>query len=94
MNIKISDYCGNYAENKDHARTIRQNYIIPALKSETEEIILDFNGIDSSTQSFIHALISEAFQTYGKEVLKRIEFKNCNKSVQSLITIVINYSLE
>ncbi len=94
MNISISDYCGNYAENKDHARDIRQRLLLPALKSKSDQIVLDFDGIDSATQSFIHALISEGFQKYGGKVLNRMEFKNCNKAVKSLITTVINYSLE
>ncbi len=94
MNIKISDCCGNYAENKDIAKDIRLKNILPVLKSRNKRIVLDFDGVDSTTQSFIHALISEGFQKYGEKALNKIEFKNCNKAVKSLITTVINYSLE
>ena len=94
MNILIQNYCGNFAENKDIARDLRNNMIIPEYNNSTNVIIIDFNNIDSTTQSFIHALISELFQKNGEDVLKRIEFKNCNKAVKSLITAVINYSLE
>jgi uncharacterized protein DUF4325 len=94
MIIKMSECCGNYAENKDIAKDLRQKEILPVLESKRKRIILDFDGVDSTTQSFIHALISEGFQKYGEKALNKIEFKNCNKAVKSLVTTVINYSLE
>ncbi len=93
MYIKINDICGSFAENKDEAKKIREDFIKKLLPFN-EIIILDFIDVDSSTQSFIHALISEVFQNHGESVLKRIHFKGCNKAIQSLITTVINYSLE
>lgn len=93
MRIKINDICGNFAENKDEAKKISEEYIKVAINKE-EKIILDFDDIDSSTQSFVHASISEVFQNGGEKMLKKIEFKNCNRAIKSLITTVINYSLE
>ncbi|MGA2939970.1 MAG: DUF4325 domain-containing protein [Syntrophobacteraceae bacterium] len=94
MIIKISECCGTFAENKDLARDIREKDIRPKYDDSDEKIILDFAGVDSSTQSFIHALISHFFQTTGESSLDRFEFKGCNKAIKSLITTVINYSLE
>jgi len=95
MIIIVKDFTGNFAENKDIARTIRDGQIKPFLKKQGQgRIIIDFQDIDSSTQSFIHALISGFFQSYKEDALDMFEFKNCNKAVQSLITTVINYSLE
>jgi len=93
MILLMKEKCGEFAENKDIARSIRKEIMNIYGKSETE-IIFDFKGVDSSTQSFIHALISEFFQKYGEEALERLQFKNCSKPVKSLITTVINYSLE
>lgn len=92
--LTISEHCGNFAENKDVARDLRENYIKKLLKEKADKIVLDFSGIDSSTQSFIHALISNLFQEHGETLLNLIEFKDCNKAVKSLIATVINYSLE
>jgi hypothetical protein len=92
--IDLEKHCGNFAENKDVAREIRQNFILPAIQNEDQSITVDFDGIDSSTQSFMHALISEVLQKHGETVLDRIEFKNCNKAIKSLIGTVVNYSLE
>ena len=94
MKITIKEYCGSFAENKDQAHEIRENHIRPVLESTNDIIVLDFSGVDSSTQSFVHALISGFFQDLGEEALERFEFHNCNKAVKSLIATVINYSLE
>lgn len=92
-NIKMLPLTGSFAENKDVARDIRVNKILPSLKNE-EEIILDFNGIDSATQSFIHALISDIIRKFGLESLNKISFKGCNETVRKIISIVVDYIQE
>lgn len=92
METKIKDKTGSFAENKDVAREIRLK-IISALEKK-EEIVLDFEGIDGTTQSFIHALISDIIRKYGAEVLDKISFKNCNEMVKKLIGIVADYMQE
>ena len=93
MIIRIAHRCGSFAEDKDIARDIRQKEIMSAIE-RSEVIILDFTDVDSSTQSFMHALFSQAFQDLGESALTRFEFRNCSKAIQSLVTTVINYSLE
>lgn len=92
--ITLQELCGNFAENKDIARDIRETKLKPWLNSEEDRIVLDFKNIDSSTQSFIHAMISDIFQQGGEAMLEKFEFTNCNKAIKSLIGTVINYSLE
>jgi len=91
--IKMSEHVGSFAENKDVARDIRLNHIIPAL-DRNEEVIIDFEGIDATTQSFIHALISDLIRKYGNDVLDRIYFRNCNESVKKIVGIVADYMQE
>jgi hypothetical protein len=81
---------GKFAENKDTARDIRQREILPML-AQGREIIIDFDGIEATTQSFIHALISEAIRIEGIAVLDRMFFKNCNSMVKGIIKIVVEY---
>ena len=81
---------GSFAENKDVAREIRLRQILPALR-EKKKVILDFSGVTSTTQSFVHALISELIRDFGPDVLDRITFKACNDTVKSLVLIVIEY---
>lgn len=90
MTIKLFQIVGSFAENKDLARDIRIKKIIPSL-DEKEPVILDFEGVNSATQSFTHALISDLFRKYGSDVLDVISFKNCNETVQKIISIVVEY---
>lgn len=93
MTIKVKDICGHFAGNKDSAKDIREKYLKKWVK-EDGIIVLDFRDIDSSTQSFVHAMLSQLFQIYGESMLDKFEFKNCNMAMKSLIVTVINYSLE
>jgi len=91
--INIFSLTGMFAENKDTAAKLRKEVIDIAIENG-EKIIIDFKKVDSSTQSFIHALISNSFQKLGENALEIFEFKNCSHSVKTLIRAVINYSLE
>jgi hypothetical protein len=94
MNIKVINYTGSDAEDKDAAKKLRNEIILPTLSDPTGELIIDFEDINTSTQSFVHALISKALQDNGEIVLTRIRFINCNESIKRLIAMVTNYSLE
>ena len=91
--IKLFEKIGSFAENKDVARELRINEILPALE-KGDNIILDFENIDAATQSFVHALISDLIRKYGNEILDKIEFKSCNDKVQKIIIIVTDYMQE
>ena len=93
MIIKMSEHCNAFAENKDNAKVIRDKIIYPAISLKEEKIIIDFKNIESSTQSFIHALLSKMFKDEGEQLLDYIVFRNCNPSIKSIVATVINYSL-
>ncbi len=93
INITLYRKVGSFAENKDFAREIRTKEIIPALE-KNKQVVLDFKNIDSATQSFVHALISDLMRRYGNEVLDKICFKDCNKTVQKVISLVVDYMQE
>ena len=93
MNIPIHERAGSFAENKDVARDIRLQNIVPALE-RNEEVILDFEHVEAVTQSFIHALISDLLRQYGFDVLNRLAFKSCNQTVKQIIGIVVEYMQE
>lgn len=91
MEIKIAEEAGEFAENKDLARTLRQEVIQPVVE-KGENITLDFQGVNLSTQSFMHALLSELIRSQGADVLDLVVFKNCNTTIKGLINIVVEYS--
>ena len=88
--IKIYNFTGDFAEDKDIARDIRINHIMPFLDRK-EKIILDFKKVKSATQSFIHALISDIIRKKGAGALNNIYFKNCNEVLKKIIEIVTDY---
>lgn len=89
-NLKLFPLVGSFAENKDIARDIRIQQIIPILE-KGQDLTLDFEKVDSITQSFAHALISDLIRNYGIDVLDRIGFANCNETVRKIIEIVVAY---
>lgn len=90
MKISMFQKTGSFAGNKDVARDIRVNEIMPTLE-KNQEVIIDFSQVDGATQSFIHALISDAMREFGVEVLGKIIFRSCNQTVQNIINIVTEY---
>jgi len=88
--IILQQKVGSFAENKDVAREIREQFIKPALAAGVD-VVLDFEGVSMATQSFIHALISDPIRIYGANVLDQIAFKNCNESIKTLVTVVCDY---
>jgi hypothetical protein len=93
IEIKLFKQVGQFADNKDLAREIRLNKLIPALE-KGKNIILNFEKVEGATQSFIHALISDLIRKYGNEVLNKIQFKSCNETIKGIITIVGDYMQE
>ncbi len=67
--------------------------IVPELE-DGNSVVLNFDGVDAATQSFVHALISDLFRNYGSEVLDKVEFKHCSETVQKIIIMVTEYMQE
>lgn len=88
--MKVLDRTGSFAGDKDAAAAIREQYVRPSLAAG-RAVVLDFQGVDLATQSFIHALIAGVVRD-DPASLERIAFKNCNESVRSLIEIVVEYA--
>lgn len=91
--ISIFNRAGAFAENKDTARDIRMQEILPALNGG-EEVILDFENVEAATQSFVHALISDVIRKFGSGSLDRISFKSCSPVIKKIIGIVVDYMQE
>ena len=81
-----------FTDDKDEAKRIRENTIIPTLEAQ-DDIILNFCNVKSSTQSFVHALVGEALQRFREPALDRIQFKSCTPLMKGLVQLVVDYSL-
>jgi hypothetical protein len=91
--IIMKDLAGEFAENKDTARKIRLEILAPTLE-EGNELALDFSGVTSATQSFVHALLSNLIRSYGGDVFELILFRNCSENVRLIIEMVADYMEE
>jgi hypothetical protein len=91
--IKLAKIVGDFAENKDKAKMLRTKEIIPALQ-KGYEVVIDFEKISGATQSFIHALISEPIRSLKDIAFEKLLYKNTNKDIQAIISIVYRYMQE
>lgn len=91
--IKIKRIAGDFAENKDIAKKIRIEQIMPALLKQNE-VIIDFGGVDGATQSFIHALISDPIREFKNIAFDNLIYKNVNNDIREIISIVYRYMQE
>lgn len=91
--IKLFELVGSFAEDKDAAARLRREVILPTLKAGGS-LEIDFDEITLTTQSFIHALISQALRQEGEDVLMRIKFRNCGSAARGIIETVVQYVLE
>ncbi len=83
----------DFAENKDIAKKLRIEEIMPAL-SKGDEIILDFDGVSGATQSFIHALISDPIRKLKDVAFDNLIYQNTNNDIREIISIVYRYMQE
>lgn len=93
MIIKIFELVGSFAEDKDRAAALRKEKILPALKNGAN-LEIDFTGVTLTTQSFIHALISEGLRQNPDTALELLSFKGCADSVRGIIETVVQYVYE
>jgi hypothetical protein len=91
--INMQKVAGDFAENKDIAKKLRIEKIMPAL-SKGDEVILDFDGVSGATQSFIHALISDPIRKLKHVVFDNLAYKNANNDIREIISIVYRYMQE
>ncbi|MCU0653010.1 MAG: STAS-like domain-containing protein [Candidatus Pacebacteria bacterium] len=91
--IIIRKIAGDFAENKDIAKKVRIEEIIPSLL-KGDEVVLDFGGVNGATQSFIHALVSDPIRELKDTAFDNLVYKNANDDIREIISIVYRYMQE
>lgn len=86
-------YAGEFAENKDVAKKLRIEKIMPSL-SKGNLIVIDFQGMSGATQSFIHALISDPIREYKDVAFNNLLYKHTSDDIKGIISIVYRYMQE
>jgi len=91
--IKMGKIVNDFAENKDIAKKIRVEIIMPGL-SKGDEVVLDFYGVSGATQSFIHALISDPIRKLKDVAFDNLMYQNANNDIREIISMVYRYMQE
>ena len=91
--IKMLGETGDFAEDKEVARSLRVGVIMPAL-ANGEKVMIDFAGVEGATQSFVHALTSDPIRKYGDVAYDNLYYVNANDEVRKIISIVYRYMQE
>jgi len=91
--IAMRKLIGDFAENKDIAKKLRIDEIMPEL-SKGHEVILDFKGVNGATQSFIHALVSDPIREFRNVAFDNLAYKNVSGDIREIISIVYRYMQE
>lgn len=93
LKIPIYEIFGAFAENKDRAKKVRIESIMPTL-SRGEEVVLDFARVDGATQSLVHALVADPIRQLGDVALENLIYTHANEDIQEIISIVYRYMQE
>ncbi len=93
VTLDMYKLAGSFAENKEVAKKLRIETIMPSLLSG-KEIVFDFKNVSGATQSFIHALISEPIREFRDVAYENLYYENANDNVREIISIVYRYMQE
>ena len=91
--IRMRKTAGDFAENKDIAKKIRIEHVMPALL-RNDDVIFDFDGVGGATQSFIHALLSDPIREFNNTAFNNLAYRNTNNDIKEIISIVYRYMQE
>ena len=65
----------------------------PWMLCRGERVVIDFDGVELATQSFIHALISDPIRQFGRGRDPEMKFKNAGDEIRALVVTVVEYTL-
>jgi hypothetical protein len=85
----VSNFFGNYAEDKDAAIKFRDKRIFDAVHAG-KIIVIDFEGVVSSPHSFLSALLASPIKTLGLSAYKRIKVVNANSEIRETIDFIFD----
>lgn len=91
LELKLSDEFGSFAANGSLSNEFRVTKIEPFWHT-ADQIILDFEGINSMTDSFANALIGNMVETHPDDFKEKLRFINCSSLVKSFIRSALQFA--
>lgn len=79
-----------FEEDVEQAAKIRDDELLPSMKAGTM-VVLDFEGVQFATQSFVHALMYKVIRD-GQNIGSTLSIANCSKSTREAVMAVAAYA--
>lgn len=69
------------------ARELREE--LEQLLARADEVVLDFTGMKSATQSFVDELVGVLILKHSPDVAQRLVFKGCSEDIKEILSFVV-----
>ncbi len=70
------------------ARELREE--VERLLASADEVVLDFTGMKSATQSFVDELVGVLVLKHGPDIVQRLVFKGCAEDIKEILGFVVS----
>ncbi len=70
------------------ARELREE--LEQVLARADEVVLDFTGMKSATQSFVDELVGVLILKHGPDIVRRLVFKGCAEDIKEIIGFVVS----
>jgi hypothetical protein len=87
--ISVRNYFGTYAEDKDLAKKIRDEKLLPAL-AENKTLTIDFENIISAPHSLLNAMLATPIRQLGLAAYKKIKVINVSPDIRVTLDFIFD----
>ena len=87
--LSIYNFFGKHADDKSAAIQYRDRYLLKAV-DEKKVILLDFESVESSTHSFLNALLASPIRRMGMLAYKKIKVVRSSTDIRETIDYVLD----
>ena len=87
--LSMRNYFGRYAEDKELAKKIRDEKLLPAI-ADDKIITIDFEDVISAPHSFLNALLATPIQRLGMKAYKKIKIINASPEIRETADFILD----
>jgi anti-sigma regulatory factor (Ser/Thr protein kinase) len=87
--VHMFNYFGKYADDKSAAIKYRDRHLLSVVDAG-KNILLDFEGVESSTHSFLNALLASPIRRMGMLAFKRLKVVNASPDIRETVDYVLD----
>jgi hypothetical protein len=82
--LRLHDEIGSFAANGTMGNQLRKDKVEPHW-DKSEKITLNFEGVSSMTDSFVHAFVGNIAEAHPDDFREKLRFTNCSSLVKTFI---------